>query len=61
MESDWGTDRVKRKIEMKGEKKRVIRAQTGKMVDAEENVLAVYHFKSLCLPVSVMQSHGGGK
>jgi len=31
------------------------------MVDAGENVLAVFHFESLFLLVSVMQSHRGGK
>lgn len=47
--------------EGKGEKKRVARAQTGQPAAAGDGVLAAYHFESLCLSVSVMQSHGGGK
>lgn len=46
----------------KGEKKRIIQSadwQNGACVG--ENVLAVYHFESLCLPVSFMQSHGRGE
>lgn len=45
----------------KERKKRVTRAKAGKMVDEGESALAVYHFESLCLPVSFMQSHGGRK
>lgn len=31
------------------------------MAKVGENVLGVYHFESLCLPVSFMQSHGWGE
>lgn len=47
-------------LSMKGEKKRVSRGQTGGGAAGHAG-LAVQHFESLCLSVSVMQSCGRGK